>query len=242
MHDSVDAGMSRDETTQLYTLSGRPRSSRMVTKNARTRKQIMQAAVKVISRHGYAGCTIARIAEKAKIAHGTFYLYFKSQQQLFDQLLPAVHEEMRIEVARAVEGARTIFEVEELGLRANFDYIKHNPHEYRVWAEAEVYAPKAYLAYMDIVNGGYIRQFRRLLCGDRPADDALMDKLLTISNMLVGARAELLRRYGVEKRKFVGVHEETIAVYLRFAIAGMKAVLEDELAGSTTTSDAARPD
>lgn len=56
--------------------------------NRKKREQlIFDAALQVFSRKGYQRSSVSEIIQEAKVARGTFYLYFKSKQVLFDALL-----------------------------------------------------------------------------------------------------------------------------------------------------------
>src|SRR5580658_10668351 len=44
--------------------------------------EILDAARRVIGRHGFEGTTIDRVAEEARIAKGTIYLYFPNKDAL----------------------------------------------------------------------------------------------------------------------------------------------------------------
>lgn len=46
-------------------------------------REILEAACRVVSRHGFQGATVDRVAEEAKIAKGTIYLYFRTKDALF---------------------------------------------------------------------------------------------------------------------------------------------------------------
>lgn len=51
------------------------------------RQQILGCARDVFSEKGYHGASIADIIARAGVARGTFYLYFKSKRDVFDELL-----------------------------------------------------------------------------------------------------------------------------------------------------------
>jgi AcrR family transcriptional regulator len=64
-----------------------------MTKNSATHKkeevlrefrvrEILDAACRVVAQHGFQGATIDRVAEEAKIAKGTVYLYFHNKDEL----------------------------------------------------------------------------------------------------------------------------------------------------------------
>ena len=42
-------------------------------------RELMEAARRVIGRHGFEGTTIDRVAEEAHVAKGTIYLYFSNK-------------------------------------------------------------------------------------------------------------------------------------------------------------------
>ena len=59
------------------------------TKPPDRRTQILIAAAKVFSKHGFAGATIDAVAAEAGIAKGSVYNYFQSKQDLFVQVFTA---------------------------------------------------------------------------------------------------------------------------------------------------------
>ncbi len=58
-------------------------------KKARTRAQLIDAAVRTIAEHGEA-FTIAQITDEAGMAHGTFYNYFDDRDAVMDAIVPEV--------------------------------------------------------------------------------------------------------------------------------------------------------
>src|ERR1700759_5428746 len=115
----------------------RTRSASQIQRNELTRSQLLEAAGKLIGKYGYAGCSIARVTARAKIAHGTFYLHFKSQQDLFDHVLPVLGSKMLEVIAGAIPDPRDVIDLERRGFQANFDYLTSHPYMYRVLTEAE---------------------------------------------------------------------------------------------------------
>jgi AcrR family transcriptional regulator len=51
------------------------------------RERILDAAIQVFGRKGFAGANVADIAEAANIGKGTVYLYFKSKEEIFSAIL-----------------------------------------------------------------------------------------------------------------------------------------------------------
>lgn len=56
-------------------------------KKAETRAALRAAARECFAEQGYAGTQIGDIARRAGVAHGTFYVHFKTKEQLADELL-----------------------------------------------------------------------------------------------------------------------------------------------------------
>lgn len=198
----------------------RRRSQAQQQKNEETRARLLNAAARVIGKYGYAGCSIARVAARAKVAHGTFYLHFKSQQDLFDQLLPALGAEMLEVIGKAVRDSKSLIELEQRGLTANFDYLVQHPYLHRVTAEAELYAPVAYRQYFEELAKPYKKSLRRSMAAQsQPAFRE--DQLDAVISMLLGARYYLLTRFCVQGNSLKPLTPELTETYLRFVAEGL---------------------
>src|SRR5262249_60612199 len=67
-------------------------------------RELMEAARRVIGRHGFEGTTIDRVAEEAHVAKGTIYLYFSNKEDL---LHAAVFEGLRAMIDETRRSDRT---------------------------------------------------------------------------------------------------------------------------------------
>ena len=59
------------------------------------REQILEAAIAVFGETGYHATNVADVIARAGVARGTFYQYFESKRQLFDELLDAMLGRLR---------------------------------------------------------------------------------------------------------------------------------------------------
>ena len=59
-------------------------------KSVEARAALLQAAAEIVGEYGYADASITRITQRANLAQGTFYNYFASRQDIFDELLPVL--------------------------------------------------------------------------------------------------------------------------------------------------------
>lgn len=209
----------------------RPRqpSAKQLRRNAETRLKIVHAAGIIVGRHGYAGCSISRITAEAGVAHGAFYLHFKSQQDLFDILLPELGTEMVASIAKAVRGAPTLEEMERRGITANIAYLAANPHIYRVMSEATLHAPSAFKLHHDLLIQGYQRSLRRLL-GARAPDDRQLEAFASI---LMGARSFLFMRFAVDGPTIRPLDPDMIETYVQFVLAGLDRLAERQPFGES---------
>ncbi|KLR61546.1 transcriptional regulator, TetR family [Actinobacteria bacterium IMCC26207] len=60
-----------------------------------TKAKLMTAGVAVFSDKGFRAARVDDIVKRARISHGTFYLYFSSKDDLFEQLVAQVAEELK---------------------------------------------------------------------------------------------------------------------------------------------------
>ncbi|NML90644.1 TetR/AcrR family transcriptional regulator (plasmid) [Sphingobium sp. SJ10-10] len=201
--------------TKTKTVAGR-RAERQIA----TRRKILDAAARVIGRYGYVGCSVARVTAKARMAHGTFYLYFKSQQQLFDTILPTLGAEILTSIAAAIGDETDPIEIERLGFTANIAYTASHPYMNRVLYEAQLFAPKAYRRWLDGIAESYVRSFKRTLTSG-PFASASDEQLHMLAIMIVNARTALLFRIDNKTAAQPDFVKETIETYLTFVTNGL---------------------
>jgi AcrR family transcriptional regulator len=173
------------------------RASAKVKRTEDTRKRLIEAAGKLIGRYGYSGCSIARITARAGVAHGTFYLHFKSQQALFDDLLPTLGAQMLDEISEAIRDSAGVLDLERKGITANFDYLRSKPYMYRVLREAQLYAPKAFETHNNAIVARYAKSLHRSMEAHQVKDFS-EEEIQVVASMLIGARDYILDRYCVD--------------------------------------------
>ena len=89
---------------------------RATAKGLRTRDELLAAARRVFERDGYLETRVADIAAEAELAHGSFYTYFSSKQDVFLAIVRDVGRQFRDAVApspsrrraRRLRGARSL--------------------------------------------------------------------------------------------------------------------------------------
>lgn len=206
-------------TKQARKLSARAALARE-ERATRTREQLLQSAGLVVGTHGYREASVQRITAEAGLAQGTFYLYFASRQALFDELLPYFGLQMLDQVRDRAAGVRGFFEVEEVGVRAVFDYLTEHPWFWRVLNEAEVEAPTAWARHHEEVIRRYMKFLRRARLDGELAAYA-EDELDTVAQLLVAARDYLYRCKLILHKPGKEIPDSVILTYRRFIEHGL---------------------
>ena len=112
-------------------------ASRTTAKGQRTREELVAAARRVFERqNGYFGARVADITAEAGVAHGSFYTYFASRQDVFVAVMQEVGEQFRVAVAvppwvKPRAGVRAALD------RANRRYLEAYRANSVIWALAE---------------------------------------------------------------------------------------------------------
>lgn len=121
----------------------------------KTRQKLLHAAEQVFGDLGYHEASIVKITEAAGVAQGTFYLYFGSKQDVFEEVVLDLNRRVRHYVNEAAKEGTTRLEREVLGFRAYFRFAAENPALYRVMRQAEFVAPDALKLHYERFSEGY---------------------------------------------------------------------------------------
>lgn len=68
----------------------------LTARGQRTRAQLVAAAANVFARKGYGETSVNDIADAAAVAHGTFYRYFESKEQIFREVASDLQQRMML--------------------------------------------------------------------------------------------------------------------------------------------------
>lgn len=121
----------------------------------RTRQKILDAAEREIGARGFSDASIATITAEAAVAQGTFYLYFRSKEEVLRELVLRMGRRLRHHLTRATMDAPDRLQAEKLGIRAFLQFVRDNPNLYRVVAESQFVDPAIHRAYYEEFAAGY---------------------------------------------------------------------------------------
>ena len=143
----------------LTGVAGRPLSSR----GARTRRRLLEAAETVFAELGYHDASIVKITEAAGVGQGTFYLYFASKKEIFDERVLDLNHRVRQAMTEAASQGTTRAESEILGFTAFFHFTAEHPALYRIIRQAEFVSPETLHRHYERLTDGYVAGLRQAM-------------------------------------------------------------------------------
>jgi len=120
-----------------------------------TRRRLLNAAEVEFGTRGYHGASVSSITQRAEIAQGTFYLYFRSKEEMFLQLVKDIGHQLRAHSAQAIGKAGNRLEAEKLGLEAFLQFTTKHRGLYRIVQESQFVDPQVFREYYEKLAEGY---------------------------------------------------------------------------------------
>jgi AcrR family transcriptional regulator len=132
------------------------RGTTLTKRGAATRRRLLDAAEVCFADTGYHDASVVKITEKAGVAQGTFYLYFASKRDIFDELVRDLNRRVRHAMKEASAQGKTRREAELLGFAAYFRFTAEHTALYRIIRQAEFVSPEMLRYHYDKLAEGYI--------------------------------------------------------------------------------------
>ena len=158
-------------------------------KGLATKARILAAAETVFARIGYTEASIVRITEEAGVGQGTFYLYFSSKLEVFEQLVDDLGQRVRHSMSEAASAGATRIEAERLGFLGFFTFTAAHPALYRIVREAEFVSPRALRQHYSRIVDDYADGLARAKdAGEIDADPHIAAWMLMGIGEMIGMR------------------------------------------------------
>jgi AcrR family transcriptional regulator len=125
-----------------------------------TRTKLLEAAEQVFGDLGYHDASIVKVTEAAGVGQGTFYLYFTSKKEIFDELIRDLNRRVRHAMKEASSRGQTRLEAELLGFGAYFRFTADHPALYRIIRQAEFVSPEMLEFHYEKLAAGYVEGLR----------------------------------------------------------------------------------
>jgi AcrR family transcriptional regulator len=142
--------------------------------------KIIKAGKTLFAKSGYHSTSINDIIAKAKVAVGTYYIYFNSKLALYHYLLDEYQEKIRQAARDATIGLTSRREIERAGLKAFIMYVIKEPLAYKLIWESLFVNQKLFIDYYSTFSESYILNLQRF---DDVRDDIDLE---TVSFILMG--------------------------------------------------------
>ena len=139
-------------------------------KGVETRGRLLAAAEHVFSELGFVDASIVKITEAAGVGQGTFYLYFASKKEIFDELVRDLNRRVRHAMREASSQGSTRLESELLGFGAYFRFTSEHPALYRIVRQAEFVSPEMLHYHYEKLAEGYVEGLRESMAKGEVGD------------------------------------------------------------------------
>jgi AcrR family transcriptional regulator len=135
-----------------------------------TRTKLLAAAEQVFGDLGYHDASVVKITEAAGVGQGTFYLYFATKQDVFDELIRDLNRRVRHAMKDASSRGETRLEAELLGFGAYFRFTAEHPALYRIIRQAEFVSPEMLEFHYEKLAEGYVEGLRESMAKGEVGD------------------------------------------------------------------------
>jgi len=150
--------------------------NRFDRRREKTRVDLLAAAERVIAAKGYHETRIADIASEADVGLGTFYLHFKTKNEIFIELIETGAAELRAEVNAAKVGVESVEDKLRITIATILDAAAEHPEQFRI---VFGHGP-AFLDLMVRVHEMFIEDLRR------DFEPTLGERANAIANLTIG--------------------------------------------------------
>jgi len=146
-------------------------------------KKIIKAGKFLYGKAGFNSTSINDIISKAKVAAGTFYIYFDSKLDLYLYLLDEYRHNIRRSANEATFGLKSRYDMERAGLKAFIMYVKKDPLAYKLIWESLFVDPEIFKDYYQSFALSYIKHLEPYVKSGEIRNDIDLE---TVAYILMG--------------------------------------------------------
>lgn len=180
-----------------------------------TRRRLLKSAEDEFGEKGFHVASVSSITTRCGVGQGTFYIYFKTKEDILRELVWQMGREVRQALTTAIHGCSDRIQAERLGLKAFVDYVTEKPNLYKVVLESQFVDPAVYRKYYDDFSAAYVDALNQgIEAGDiRQGDNDARSWALMGMGHFIGLR------YGVWDQ--TGISEEQLDAVMDLISHGM---------------------
>ena len=155
-----------------------------------TRQRLLDAAEKEFGEKGFHTASITSITQRAGVAQGTFYIYFRSKEDILRALVRHMGSTMRRSLTAATHGLPDRVAVEKAAFRHFLRIAVDHSNLYRILLECQFIDPALYQEHYQRLLAGYVpRLVKAQEAGEiRSGDPEALAWLLMGINYFFGQR------------------------------------------------------
>lgn len=120
-----------------------------------TRRKLLSAAEEEFGSKGFHVASVSSITTRAGVGQGTFYLYFRTKEEIFVTLVRDIGRNLRRHMREAASGAADRMDAERRGMQAFFDFACRHPGLYRIVQESQFVDEGVFREYYERIAQGY---------------------------------------------------------------------------------------
>ncbi len=198
-----------------------------------TRQRLLEAAEAVFAEFGFYRASISELTRRARVAQGTFYVHFRTKEEIFRELVRQLSHDLRRELQEAVVPLVDRKDAERVGFETFLSFVLRRRNLYSVLRECESVDPELYQWYYERLAEGYVRGLRQAMAREqirRLNPEAIAYALMGLFQM-VGMRWSLWQR--------TMPPEDVLESIASFVLHGLDPA--EERPPGETTSDATVP-
>ncbi len=122
-----------------------------------TRVRILRAAEQEFARAGFHAASVSAITKASSVAQGTFYIYFRSKDDIFRELVRDIGHQLRKRTGEAVAGLSDRLRADRAGLESFVGFLVEHPGLYRIVQEAQFVDASLFREYYVDIARGYAK-------------------------------------------------------------------------------------
>lgn len=120
-----------------------------------TRRKLMRSAEEEFGARGFHVASVSSITTRAGVGQGTFYLYFRTKEEIFVTLVRDIGISLRKQMREAADSAPERLQAERRGFEAFFEFARAHPGLYRIVAESQFVDDHVFREYYERIARGY---------------------------------------------------------------------------------------
>jgi len=186
-------------------------------RGTQTKEKLLLAAERVFADLGYQDASVAKITNHAGVGQGTFYLYFGSKLEIFEELVYDLNRRVRRAMSEGAASATNRIEREREGFKAFFKFTAEHPALYRIIRQAEFVSPKALKHHYSKIVEGYQEGIARA-----EEEGEIMDLDPEVASWMLMGIGELIGMRWVLWSEDGEVPDEVFENMMRFIEAGLQ--------------------